>query len=465
MAAFMLLNLSACQPSGQNQTKQYTFEQKEKPNIIFLFTDDQRFNTISALGNPEVITPNMDNLVVNGLTFSNAYVMGAKQGAVSMPSRAMLMTGRHLFHLEQDGATIPNEHLILPEVLRKHGYRTFATGKWHNGRQAFARAFTDGDKIFFGGMSDHDSVPVYDFQKSGEYPDNLKYYGEKFSSELFTDAAINFLTHYTDTAPFFMYVSYTAPHDPRMAPKRYTAMYDTAHISLPPNFMPQHPFDNGEMMIRDERLAAIPRQPAEIKQHILAYYAMITHLDMQIGRLLETLKQTEQLDNTIILLAGDNGLAVGQHGLMGKQNLYEHSIRVPFIIKGPGIPKAEKRETLCYLYDIYPTLCELAGIGVPKSVDGKSLKEVIQDKNVETRESLYFAYSRYQRAVRADNWKLITYHVNGMDTSQLFNLDKDPWEKVNLYDSTLFSDEQKLLKKHMKQWLTRTDDTLFILEQ
>ena len=131
-----------------------------QPNILFFFTDDQRFDTIHALGNEQIVTPNLDRLVENGTAFTNAYIMGGSCPAVCMPSRAMLMTGRTLYHLHEQGQGIPEEHVLLGETLQKAGYVTFGTGKWHNGPAAYARSFTDGAEIFFGGMNDHWNVPA-----------------------------------------------------------------------------------------------------------------------------------------------------------------------------------------------------------------------------------------------------------------------------------------------------------------
>ena len=245
----------------------------KRPNIVFFFTDDQRFDTLNALGNPDVHTPTMDGWINAGTTFTRAHIMGGTSGAVCMPSRAMLMTGRTLFHLEREGQNIPPEHVLLGEVLQRAGYRTFGTGKWHNGPPAYARSFTDGAEIFFGGMEDHWNVPACDFDPTGRY-DVLKPMVRtphtsnevtyrltdhitpgKHSSELFCDAAIDFLRRYDDDAPFFVYISFMAPHDPRTMPKKYLEMYDPDDIPLPPNFMVAHPFDNGALRIRDELLA------------------------------------------------------------------------------------------------------------------------------------------------------------------------------------------------------------------
>ncbi len=428
------------------------------PNIVFLFTDDQRFSAIHALENPEVKTPNMDTVVREGITFTHAHIMGSESGAVCMPSRAMLMTSRTLFHLEEKGRTVPNDHILLPELLRKHGYATFGTGKWHNGREAYARSFSHGDNIFLGGMSDHLKVPVYDFDPSGQYPKEKQYIGDTFSSELFSDSAIKFLKEYKEEAPFMMYVSYTAPHDPRMAPQEYADLYPPSQIELPKNFMPEHPFDNGELKIRDEKLAPFPRTPEIVQEHIAAYYAMITHLDTQIGRVLQALEESGKKENTIIIFAGDNGLAVGQHGLMGKQNLYEHSVRVPLIVCGPTIAKNKKDDALCYLSDIFPTLCERLNIPIPQSVEGKSLLPVIRGEKEKIRNSVFAAYKDDQRMVRQGNWKLIKYNVNGKNTTQLFNLKNDPWELNNLAGQPKSAKRLERLTTLLKKWMTRVDD-------
>jgi len=433
--------------------------QRRRPNIVFIFSDDQRFDTIAALGNRQIVTPNMDRLVRNGTAMTGAYIMGSMSGAVCMPSRAMLLSGRTLFSLEGQGRVIPPGHVTFPELLRKAGYRTFATGKWHQDAKTFARCFTDGAKIFFGGMSSHFKVPVRDFDPTGAYPKRAVYRVEgKHSSELFTDAAISFLKSYEDTAPFLMYVSYTAPHDPREVPEPYRSMYKPEDIVLPKNFMSEHPFDNGEMRIRDEKLAPWPRTPNEIRKHIAAYYAMITHLDAQIGRLLEALRETGRLDNTIIVFSADNGLAVGRHGLLGKQNLYEHSVHVPLILSGPGIPKGRRVNGFCYLLDVYPTICELLGLAVPETVEGISLVPAILGTG-SARKSLYFAYKDVQRAVRDGRFKLMEYVVAGKQRTQLFDLEEDPWEIDNLADSPHHQRILQSLRRQLLSWRQKLGDT------
>lgn len=420
-----------------------------QPNVLFFFTDDQRFDTLAALGNPHILTPNMDRLVARGTAFTHAHIPGGTSGAVCMPSRAMLHTGRSLFHLEGAGQRIPTQHLLLGEHLRANGYDTFGSGKWHNGRDSFARSFSAGAEIFFGGMTDHWNVPAYDYDPAGRYDGKCPQVDDPFhskeesyrdcdhiaagthSSELIANGALHFLTERQSTTPFFMYLSFLAPHDPRVMPRRYREMYRDAEVPLPENFMTQHPFDAGVHQIRDELLADYPRKPDQTREHLVDYYAMITHLDAQIGRILDALDASGQAENTIVVLAGDNGLAVGRHGLFGKQNLYDHSVRVPLVWAGPGVPQGERREALVYLFDIFPTLCAMLGLDVPASVDGQSLVGALQ-RDEAVRQEMYLAYERLHRGLRDRQHKLIEYQIDGRRHTQLFDLTADPHELRDL---------------------------------
>ena len=310
-----------------------------RPNVLFMIADDHRWDAIGGMGDPTVKTPTMDSLIARGTTFRQTHIMGSLVGAVCVPSRAAVLTSANLFR--SGGNQINRDLAVWPRVMREAGYHTFFSGKWHNDRQTFTDSFDDGAKIFFGGMSDQYKVPVFDFDPTGKYPSDTRYIGEKFSTELFTDAAVQFVENYDETDPFFLYLSFTSPHDPRTAPGEYATMYSPEDIPVPENFLPEHPFDNGEMRIRDEVLAPFPRTPEIVQQHIADYYGMITHMDAEMGRVLQTLEATGHLENTIIIYTADHGLAVGQHGLLGKQNLYNHSIHVPSIFAGPGIPEGE----------------------------------------------------------------------------------------------------------------------------
>lgn len=447
-----------------------------RPNILFLFTDDQRFDTIAALGNDQIHTPNLDKLVRRGTIFTRAHIMGGTCPAVCMPSRAMLHSGRTLFHLQDCGREIPQDHTTLGETLGKQGYDTYGIGKWHNGTAAFNRSFAGGAEIYFGGMADHWNMPANDYDPNGQYATRLPRCKDpsssnkvmslqcdhvtpgKHSTDLCADAAINYLDNRSGDDPFFLYVSFLAPHDPRTMPQRYLDMYNPDDIELPPNYLPGHPFDNGELWIRDEKLEAWPRTEDAIRRHIAEYYGMITHLDDAIGRILETLERTGQADNTIIVFAGDNGLAVGRHGLMGKQNLYDHSVRVPLIFAGPGIGENRQSESFCYLLDIFPTLCDLVGAETPPSVEGCSLLPAMQDPTIRVRDTLHLAYRDVQRGVRDERYKLIAYFVEGKRRFQIFDLQEDPWELNDLIDDPKHAEHVKRLAKELTRLRDELDD-------
>jgi len=433
-------------------------QETQRPNVLFLFTDDQRHDTIRELGNQEIETPNLDRLVQQGVTFSNAYIMGGSSPAVCSPSRACLFSGRTLWNLENQGMwgfEISENRKTMPQVFRESGYVTFGTGKNEPGRAGhFARSFSAGDKILFRGMTKSQyKLPLCPFSATGDYSRQQEVlHTDKHSAEVYVNACIDFLKgRASSEKPFFAYVSFQTPHDPRQCPEDYRARYVDAEIPLPVSFMPEHPFDNGMLNIRDEKLARFPRTPDAIRKHIADYYATITHTDAQIGRILETLEATRQRSNTIVVFASDNGLAIGRHGLMGKQNVYDHSVHVPLIVSGPGIPKGEIRGQLCYIYDIYPTLCEMAGLKTPETVEFKSLRHLLNDGKATHRDCLYFAFMSWQRAIRDSRYKLIEYCVGGVRHTQLFDLTSDPHETANLAEKSEYAAKLKELRELLKE--------------
>jgi arylsulfatase A-like enzyme len=434
-----------------------------QPNILFMIADDHRWDAIGSMGDPTVKTPTLDSLMARGTTFRQTHIMGSLVGAVCVPSRAAVLTSANLF---RSGMQQINRDLaVWPQVMREAGYHTFATGKWHNDKETFTNSFADGAKIFFGGMSSHLDVPVFDYDPDGTYPNDAKYSGEKFSTELFTDAAVQFLQDYDADNPFFLYLAFTSPHDPRTPPAEYAAMYPPEEIPIPENFLSEHPFDNGEMRIRDEVLAPFPRTPEIVQQHIADYYGMITHMDTEIGRVLQTLETTGHLENTIIIYTADHGLAVGQHGLLGKQNLYDHSIHVPSIFAGPGIREGITVDALTYLYDVFPTVCDLTDVACPDTTEGCSLVPLMRGYEKRVRATVFAAYRDIQRTIRDSRWKLIRYYVSeetgaGTNCLQLFDLEQDPWETTNLADLPEHADRIRSLAADMEMWQIETNDFL-----
>ncbi|MEM7535991.1 MAG: sulfatase-like hydrolase/transferase [Chloroflexota bacterium] len=446
-----------------------------QPNILFIISDDHRHDATRAYGDPIVQTPNLDKLAASGTSFRHNHIMGGLSGAVCVPTRACIQTGASVFracgHNDlRDGKgynTINPDLALMPETFRQAGYHTFGTGKWHNDRASFARNFADGGKIFFGGMSDHDKVPTNDFDPTGEYSRDEIYMGEDLSTEMFAGAAINFLNNHASgengEQPFFLYCSFTAPHDPRTSPPEYADMYKADTMPLPPNFRSHHGIDNGDLYLRDEMLAEFPRTPEEIRQHIADYYGIITHMDNAIGRVLDALADNGYANNTIVVYVADHGISIGQHGLMGKQNMYAHSVRVPMIVSGPNVPAGQEVHALTYSYDLFPTLCEMAGIDVPASVESNSLVSLVKSPEGDGRAHVCTVYRDVQRMVNDGEWKLIRYYHSdvtdtGEDTIQLFHVAEDPWELNDLSKDPAHQDRLASLAATLSTWMVEAGD-------
>jgi arylsulfatase A-like enzyme len=438
-------------------------------NILIIYSDDHSYHALGAAGNKEISTPNLDKLAQSGLMFTQAHVMGGHQGAVCIPSRAMLLTGRYVNRLPGDGNIIPDSIVSLPEVLRKQGYNTYHTGKWHSDKASHSRMFSTGGDIFFGGMhfpkfggQEHPTVSLFD--STGVYNENRKRVSDIYSTTLYAENAIKFLSSSTaKSSPFFCYVAFTSPHDPRTPPGKFSTMYDPAKISLPANFLIKHPFDNGDLNVRDEQLLPVPRDPEAIKKDIALYYGMVSEMDAQVGRILDALEKSGLKENTLIVFAGDNGLAMGQHGLLGKQNLYEHSIRVPMIMSGPGVPINKKTEGFTYLSDITPTIIDYLEVKRPSSVEGRSLLPVIKDPSRKVRSSIYNVYGHWSRSIKSeDGFKMIVYNVDGALTTQLFNLKKDPLEINDLSKDQAYNQKILQMRALLKQQMTAAFDDLNI---
>jgi arylsulfatase A-like enzyme len=380
---------------------------ESKPlNVLFLFSDDHRADAIAALGHPVVKTPTLDSLLANGFHFPNAYCFGSNSPAVCLPSRNMLLSGRAYFRYK--GAQSPADGPNWPLTMQKAGYETYHYGKSGNVANLIQKTFQ------------HNLTLADEKERRSGTP-----------GKTVTDGAIAFLEKRKMDKPFFMYLAYETPHDPRVASKELMALYDREKMPLPKNFRAVHPFDNGEMTVRDEKLASWPRTEKEIRGHLHDYYAVITGLDRQLGRLLETLDRLKLRESTLILYSSDHGLAMGSHGLMGKQNLYEDGMRVPLIFSGPGI-KQGRSEALVYLFDLFPTVCDFTTAKKPEKIDGKSLKAILDGKQKTVRENLFTTYRGVQKALRDERWKIIRYPQ--VNKTQLFDLKDDPHEMHDLAD-------------------------------
>ncbi|MEO8494519.1 MAG: sulfatase-like hydrolase/transferase [Planctomycetota bacterium] len=419
-------------------------EQTSRPNILFIFADDQTYESIHALGNDEIETPNLDRLVRSGTTLTHAYNQGGFHGAVCVASRTMLVSGRYLWHAQQLEQTIkqPEEmEKLWPRLMKKQGYDTYFTGKWHI--KAEANKLFDISQHVRGGMPQQ-TPDGYNRPIEGEpdkwSPSDPKFggfwEGGKHWSEVVKDDAVGYLEAAAKSDnPFFMYIAFNAPHDPRQSPQEYVDRYPLANVKVPSDFLPEYPFKDAigcGKSLRDEALAPFPRTEYAVKVNRQEYYAIITHMDHQIGLILEALKKTGQEDNTYIFFTADHGLACGHHGLMGKQNMFDHSVRVPLMVVGKGVEAGARIDTPVYLQDIMPTTLELAGASVPDHVTFNSLLPVLSGQRKQQYDAIYGAYTATQRMITDNDFKLILYPE--VPQVLLFDLHGDPSELHDLSD-------------------------------
>lgn len=435
---------------------------QEKPNIIFIFADDMTFQGLGSTSNGEVKTPNLDRLKSQGTYFNQTFNQGGWNGAISMASRAMLNTGKYLWKAmdETGGKTYNNAHeLAWPddvtpyvahkpatpcklwsEYMREAGYETYITGKWHV--PTLASEVFDHAKHIRGGMPNQteegysrkfvEGIPDVWTPVDSIYGGYWK--GGKHWSEVVRDDALEYIDHAKQIdKPFFMYLAFNAVHDPRQAPQEYQDMYNVKNINIPKNFLSVYPYCEeiaSGHYLRDEKLAPFPRTEYSIQVNRKEYYALISHMDAQIGIILNALKKSGKMDNTYIFFTADHGLAVGDHGFLGKQNMYDASIRVPMFVVGPGIRHGKELNNLVYLQDIMATILDLADSEGINNVDFQSLLPLLQGKKMKTRDALINCYVGAQRMVRTDRYKLIVYpRVNKV---RLFDMKKDPLEMHDL---------------------------------
>jgi choline-sulfatase len=445
----------------------------DRPNFLLLLSDDQTYRALGRLRELAVKTPNLDRLARRGMLFTHCFNQGGWSGAVCIPSRMMLNTGRTLWQSRaSNGQEIAENAALWGETLGRAGYDTFMAGKWHIPDSALQRSFKTLGPLTGGFLpsTTNGGAAYYRPAPGNEWaPDKPKWkghllevYGQTIhSSTRIADAAIDYLqaNAAARAAPFFMYVAFNAPHDPRQAPTEYLQLYPPGKLKLPPNFLPKHPFlIEANFNGRDEILAPYPRTPEIIRVHLQEYYAMISHLDAEIGRVLDALERSGKADNTIVIFTSDQGLAVGQHGLLGKQNLYDHSLRMPFILAGPGIPKGKSHHALFNMQSLFATTCEMADLPVPGNVQFPSIVPLITGAKKTLHESLYAAFLDRQRAVRTDRWKLI--HTPLENQVQLFDIKNDPWERRNLATDPKHAATLAMLNQKLRALMAEMQDPL-----
>jgi choline-sulfatase len=404
-----------------------------RPNILFIIADDQSpfdfkfYNPDSTLDSPVI-----DSLAKGGMVVDGAYHMGSYSGAVCNPSRHMVMTGRTLWNVHK----IRSEGFdaaanSMAGIFNKAGYDTMRTCKKGNSYPAANATF---------------SVVKDATKRGGTAESGSAWHAEQVLSYLSEREASK------DEDPFLIYYGFSHPHDVRDGTPELLAKYGaTNHTDpnslpaanpkqppLPSNYLNGHPFPDGHPGLRDEvkvRGVWEKRDERTIRNEIGRQFACSENIDIQIGRVLKKLEDMGELDNTYIFYTADHGMAIGRHGLQGKQNLYEHTWRVPFVVKGPGI-KTGRAQGNIYLLDVLGTLCDFAGITPPETVESRSFRSVLEGKQQTVRDVLFGAYcggtKPGMRSVRKGDWKLIKYDVidGSVRETQLFNLRNNPHEYI-----------------------------------
>jgi choline-sulfatase len=449
-----------------------SFAAEKRPNLLFILVDDQSPYDLKMY-NPQstLQSPNLDKLAAQGMVFNGAYHMGSFSGAVCMPSRHMIMCGRTVWHLPPapwGAKTSPPalEQQTIPAVFNRAGYATMRTCKMGNSYEAANKLFTVRKDASKRGGTDETGSTWHGDQV-------MNYLGERETTR--------------ETKPFLIYYGFSHPHDERDGKPELLAKYGAINHTdeanppslhslqppLPANYLPAHPFDNTDPGVRDEVAVSgvwKRRDEATIRNEIGRQYACSENIDIQIGRVLKKLEDMGELDNTYIIYTADHGIAIGHHGLMGKQNLYQHCWRVPFIVKGPGIKPGSRVDGNIYLLDVLATLCDLAGVAAPETNEGLSFKPVLEGQKQTMRDVLYGVYSGGgrpgMRCVKQGDWKLIRYEAadRSVNETQLFNLAENPNEllpehgKPNLAKDPKHADKLKEMQTLLLAEMRRLED-------
>lgn len=464
---------------------------KTAPNILWICTDQQRYDTIGALGNPHIHTPNIDRLVADGVAFTHAYC----QSPICTPSRASFLTG--MYPSTVHGCMNGNSHWadaapLITKLLADDGYDCGLVGKLHLAGAAgrIEPRPDDGYRIFHWGHHPYD-----DWDEGHAYADWLRAQGydpaelfhnpsrlppELHQSSWCADMAIAFMEEERNQ-PWLMSVNFFDPHAPFDPPQAYLDRYNPAQLPGPLfaesdleaqakladivfQTEPRHPealdMDANSAKLGEGDPPPPPDTPREIKA---AYYAMITLIDDNIGRMLEALEGTGQRENTIVIFMSDHGEMLGDHGVLLKGcRFYEGLVRVPLIMSWPGVFEAGfVSGALVELTDIAPTLLDVSRAIIPERMQGRSLLPILQGK-AKPHQQRAFVRSEYYRAMpyletpdtmmayatmlRDECWKLVVYH--GHDIGELFDLESDPGEFHNLWNDPEHQETRfKLLKQ------------------
>ncbi len=458
VSASLVISSSSC--SNKNTRDN---ESKNRPNILFIFTDQQNVKAVSANGNPYLQTPNQDLLVKNGISFLNSYCTSPVCG----PSRSSLITGRmpHETGVNyNDGSSIKDSIQTFGEILRNTGYETVWAGKWH---LPASYPIT--------GKNPKTTSRGFEFLKFYNTDSTDWSHGSKTDTPL-ADAAVNFIQNYEGPRPFFLAVSFHNPHDicyfPRN-PDNYPNPDNS--IALPP--LPvNHNFRNDEPELisnsrfrdhyGDELLLSQKNDENRWRAYLWYYYRLTEKVDREIGRLLQAIKEKGIEENTLIIFTSDHGDGMAEKKWAAKLSIYDGPAKVPFILyyKGKISATGIDNDHLISGIDIFPTILDYAGIDIPENLNGVSIKKVIEHPEKQVRKFLVTElgvdpkdHSLTGRMIRTQQFKYNIYS-KGDRNEELFDMIEDPYEMNNLaYDENM-QEVKNQLKSDLKGWILKTND-------
>jgi iduronate 2-sulfatase len=443
--------------------------QKPTYNVLFIASDDLR-PELGSYGNQLIKTPNIDRLASRGVRFDRAYT----QYPLCNPSRTSLLTGRYptqtgVMDNETWFRAEHPEFVSLPQHFKAHGYASLRAGKIFHGGIDDADAWTEGGEArnFSGARRPPNTGNTRGPSRASRSDRIVVLEGDGESNGDYRTAtrAIEYLERHKDRQ-FFLAVGFSKPHSPPTAPKKFFDLYDPAKIQLPPDFAPRPAAPPGFPEI------SIPRRNADLfigrdaseteaREMIRAYYASVSFMDAQVGRVLDALDRLKLRDKTIIVFWGDHGYHLGEKGKWSKAySLYEVGARVPLIIAAPRVKPGVSGRTV-QLLDLYPTLVELCGLPRPPGIEGHSLAPLLRNPRAKWSHPA-FTVTRYQdkigKSVRTERWHYVEWD-DGKAGAMLFDHSRDPLELKNLVDDPAFARQAREMKRLLKQLPSTTVST------
>jgi arylsulfatase A-like enzyme len=444
----------------------------QRPNVVFILTDDQRWDELSCQGHPFLKTPNMDRIAAEGARFANMFVTTS----LCSPSRASFLSGlyAHSHGVVNNFTDYPADLPSFPRRLHDAGYETAYIGKWHMGEQSDQRRPGFDYWITHKGQGEY-----YDttFNVNGERKVVHGYYTHRV-----TDMAIDWLKQ-PRNKPFLLILGHKAPHTPFTPEKKYLHLYDQVQIKYPdsafalegkPDWVKQrlttwHGIYGPLFGFRKDFPDTSPEGVQQFAQFVRCYTATIKSVDDSVGRIYQTLKDLGQLDNTLLIFASDNGFFLGEHGMTDKRTMHEPSIRVPLLVRYPGLirPGTVIRQMVLNI-DLAPSILEICGAEPLKHVHGMSWKRLMTGSGDGWRKSWYYEYNYEKqfpytpnvRGVRTDRWKYIHYpHGDGRPDrhqAELYDLSSDPGETKNLIHDPACAEVVAGLKAELHRLMQQT---------